>query len=265
MSGDLWLAGLGLVAGVVSGCFGIGGGIILVPGFDYFFQKADISPSMIFAVATSLSVVAVVNMMSAWYHAKHTQKKHKFHPYYLVSSIIVGMTFSVLMVPYLPTVLVRALFSVALLWIGWRVLFRDSVNTSQVVIHKLSVIFRGVVIGVCTSILGIGGSLLLMPYLLSIGVSVHAAVGFCTRLTTVIAGLSGLLYMLWGSYQGVSVAYTLGYVYWPALLVAGVPGMLGAWIGGRISSYLPVLWHRRLFAIILLLMACSMLNQCLGE
>ena len=66
-----WLYGLlGACAGVLSGLFGIGGGIILVPFLAWIFARGDFpAPAvMIMAVATSLATIVVTSLSSVYAH-----------------------------------------------------------------------------------------------------------------------------------------------------------------------------------------------------
>ncbi len=53
----------GLIAGLVSGLLGVGGGVVLVPIFVYFF-KMDIHP----AIGTSLAIIVPTALMGAFRH-----------------------------------------------------------------------------------------------------------------------------------------------------------------------------------------------------
>lgn len=54
---------VGLIAGILGGFFGIGGGLVLVPAFIYFFKL-----NMQIAVGTSLLAIVPTAVIGAWRH-----------------------------------------------------------------------------------------------------------------------------------------------------------------------------------------------------
>jgi uncharacterized protein len=61
VTGALAIAGLGLVAGVVSGLFGVGGGIIFVPALTLVLGRHQLQ-----AEATSLAAIVPVAIAGSW-------------------------------------------------------------------------------------------------------------------------------------------------------------------------------------------------------
>ena len=64
---------LGSVAGVLSGLFGIGGGLVIVPILVYMFTAQGISPEILthLAVGTSLATIVFTSINSVIAHHKH--------------------------------------------------------------------------------------------------------------------------------------------------------------------------------------------------
>ncbi len=60
----------GLLAGVMAGLFGVGGGIVIVPALLFLFWSDGITPafSMQLAVGTSLATIIVTNIYATWSH-----------------------------------------------------------------------------------------------------------------------------------------------------------------------------------------------------
>jgi hypothetical protein len=65
VSHDLVAAALGLVAGVLSALFGVGGGIIFVPTLIFLGNSARV------AVATSLAAMVPVILMGSWRQTRY--------------------------------------------------------------------------------------------------------------------------------------------------------------------------------------------------
>jgi uncharacterized membrane protein YfcA len=79
----LWLILAGVLAGITSGIFGIGGGIILVPIFVTFFGMTQ-------AMASGTSLVALlmpVGALGVWEY----YRSGRIGPTHIVSGLIVGL------------------------------------------------------------------------------------------------------------------------------------------------------------------------------
>lgn len=68
----------GLVAGVVSGLFGVGGGVIFVPALVYIYDASQVS-----AEATSLLAIIPVALVGAW-------RQHEYGNVRLREGIVLG-------------------------------------------------------------------------------------------------------------------------------------------------------------------------------
>jgi uncharacterized protein len=66
-----WAGMIGLVGGVTSGLFGVGGGIVMVPAMVLLLSPPvqDIKQ----AIGTSLCVIVPTAIMGVWKHAQHGQ------------------------------------------------------------------------------------------------------------------------------------------------------------------------------------------------
>ena len=69
----LGLVLLGILAGLLSGFFGIGSGVILVPAYVFLFNLLDLPPEIIpiLATGTSMTTMAITIPMAAFIHFKN--------------------------------------------------------------------------------------------------------------------------------------------------------------------------------------------------
>ena len=69
----LGLVFLGIFAGLLSGFFGIGSGVILVPAYVFLFNLLDLPPEIIpiLATGTSMTTMAITIPMAAYVHFKN--------------------------------------------------------------------------------------------------------------------------------------------------------------------------------------------------
>jgi hypothetical protein len=107
----------------------------------------------------------------------------------------------------------------------------------------------GVVVGILASFSGLGGGFLMVPLLLFLGYEAQKAVG-----TSFLAILVISVSALFAHSKLQNVDYKLG-------ILLGIGGIVGAQIGARLVEYVPTAIFKKVFAIILILLALRMLLQ----
>lgn len=115
-------------------------------------------------------------------------------------------------------------------------------------------------IGTVSSLVGAGGGFLLVPLLLGRGLPMHEAVGTSAALGFPIA-VAGTAGHLAGPDLGPAL---IGSVHVPALVLLAAGSVLAAPYGARLAHALPRERLRRLFAVVLYVLAASMLGRALG-
>jgi uncharacterized membrane protein YfcA len=113
----LALLALGLVAGIFSGMFGIGGGLIIVPALMFFFGMKDLD-----ALGTSLAaLIPPVGLLGAaqYYRTGHMQMKYAA---LIAIGLFVGAYFGARIIIGLPPTTIRRLYAGFLLVVAARML-----------------------------------------------------------------------------------------------------------------------------------------------
>ena len=98
----------------------------------------------------------------------------------------------------------------------------------------------GFAVAIVSGLFGLGGQLLSVPLLISIGAPMLPALGAAQAQSIVIAGVGTIGYALRGA------------IAWPLVLVVGVPLLAGALAGWRIAHAVPTERLRSLLAIVLI-------------
>jgi uncharacterized membrane protein YfcA len=98
----------------------------------------------------------------------------------------------------------------------------------------------GVAVAVVSGLFGLGGQLLSVPLLISIGAPMLPALGAAQAQSIVIAGVGTIGYALRGA------------IAWPLVLVVGVPLLAGALAGWRVAHAVPTERLRSLLAVVLI-------------
>jgi hypothetical protein len=207
---------LGSLAGVASGLFGVGGGIILVPASVYLLATPFHE-----AKAASLLVIALVTVLGIVEHRKQEHVDLRLG----VALSLGGVSGSVLAVHLaegLGEGLLRTLFGVALVAFGVRLWYEVRERTTEAHHRWVVAPLLGFGAGLLAGLFGVGGGVLMVPAMVFLGVGVHTAVG--TSLVAVLAN------------SAAGTAAHLGVGYGPSLLELGVPFALGSAVGIHLGA-----------------------------
>ena len=110
---------LGLVAGIISGLIGIGGGIIIIPALIYLFGLTQHQ-----AQGTTLALlVPPIGILAAWTYYKHGYVNLTIAAFVCLGFFIGGF-FGAKLATGLPTEILRKVFGVALLLIALYMIFK---------------------------------------------------------------------------------------------------------------------------------------------
>jgi uncharacterized membrane protein YfcA len=117
----------------------------------------------------------------------------------------------------------------------------------------------GFVVSAASAFAAIGGAFLTVPFMLWCNVPMLAAIGTAAVIGFPIA-LSGTVgFIATGLRETGLPAYSVGFVYLPALAGIVVTSMLTAPLGAAAAHRLPAVWLRRIFAVLFYVMATRML------
>lgn len=122
---------IGIIAGMLSGLVGVGGGIIIVPALVYvlhFSQKQ--------AQGTSLAVLAIpVVAIAAFHYHKAGHINLKLIPFIAIGFIAGGYLGSKIAIA-LPENTVKKIFAILLLLVAAKMLFFDKDQKKEITIHQ---------------------------------------------------------------------------------------------------------------------------------
>jgi uncharacterized membrane protein YfcA len=113
----------------------------------------------------------------------------------------------------------------------------------------------GGAIGFISSLVGAGGGFISVPFMVWSNVKIHNAVATSAALGFPIAAAGTLGYILAGHGEAALPEGTLGFVYLPALIAIAAASVLTAPLGARVAHALDTRPLKRIFAILLFLLA----------
>lgn len=235
------LAFLGVLGGFLAGLLGVGGGIVMVPGLLFIFQGLGLdSESLIHVcVGTSLALIIPNGLMSSWSHWK---KDAVDFP--LVKSIgagiLVGVVIGTVMADMLAGATLQMIFASAIVVLALIMV----VNPARFKLLKAmpsnpwpSAV--GVFNGAISTLIGIGGGTLNVPFMSLCNVPIHRAIGTAAALGVVIAVPATLGFVIIGLGEPGRPPFSIGYVNalaWVFILPSSLMSVkLGVWTAHKAS------------------------------
>jgi uncharacterized protein len=237
------LVAVGVLAGFLAGVFGIGGGAILVPVFYECFRLADVPVEvrMPLCIGTSLAVIIPTSIRSFRAHyLRGAVDMGIVRTWWLV--IVLGVMAGSVIARYAP----ERLFKFVFVGVAWSAAFRlllarDRWRFGDDVPTGLLMKVYGFLVGLLSTLMGIGGGLFSNLLMTFYGRSIHQAVATSSALAVLISipGVIGYIYAGWPAaehYPEVAALqwpFALGYVSLNAAFVVMPTSLATAPLGVR--------------------------------
>lgn len=253
--------GLGVIAGFVAGLLGVGGGLIIVPALILIFQSNHFNHNIIvhLAIGTSLATIIFTSLSSIYAH-HFTHKAVRWDIVKkLTPGIIVGALFGAIIADYISAKILQQFFGFFELFVAFQMALNIKPHASRSLPGYKGIITAGTGIGTISSIVGIGGGTLTVPFLVWCNVKMQQAVATSSAcgLPIAVAGCVGFVLTGWN--ESNLPEHSLGYVYWPAFITIVISSMLlaplGAWLAHRLSAAK----LKRYFSLVLFILGLKML------
>lgn len=242
---------LGAATGLLSGLFGIGGGVILVPMLVMVlgFQQR-------LAAGTSVAAILPAAVVGALGYALQGHVDW-LAAVLLAAGIVVGAQLGSYLLSRVPTGFLRWLFMVFLaatvisLW--FVIPQRDAVIEINVLTGALLVV-TGLVTGVLSGLLGVGGGVVVVPILM-----------FFFGSSDLIAKGTSLVMLIPGSISGTIGNMRRRNVDLRAAAVLGISASVLSPLGSVIATHIPPFWSNVAFSILLAFILGQMLFRTLKK
>ena len=240
---------LGLAAGIIGGLFGVGGGLLVVPGLVLwlgFDQRR--------ASGTSLAVVVGTSAAASARLAGDGSVEFDVATVVFIGAII-GVWLGVRATGLIPSYwLARGFVSIMLASAIRLAFFAGDSTGGEAALggawEAVVLIGVGVVAGMLSSTLGVGGGVIYVPALATL-----------MGLEQIVAQGTSLAVILPTALVGSILHGRAGRVDWKVAMIAGTGAALGALGGAEIALGLSDVVRRRLFAAFLMLVAVRMLSR----
>lgn len=251
---------LGVIAGLLAGLFGLGGGVVIVPSLIWIFSSYAFPNEqiMIMAIATSLATIIPTSISSMISH--HQLGSIQWDRVLrLAPGIIFGAGLGAFIADLIDANILKWLFICYLFYTGIRMALPSGLVKHKVKHNKGLDYLVGNGIGFLSSLLGIGGGTLTVPYLLSRQVAIKNAVAISGACGLPIALSGTVMYALLGRGDVLLPEWSMGYVYIPALCGIVSCSIFSAPIGAKLANIVAAKKLKRYFSVVIFLIVFKML------
>lgn len=263
----LILFAVGIAAGILSGLFGVGGGIVIVPSLlaVYAFNNIN-SPYIVhIAIATSLFTIIFTSLSSSHKHFLHGNVEWKAALYIGLASSVTVFLFSKIAV-MLPGDLLKKIFSIVLIIVAVKMLLdkknshAERENNKPEVLNIWICLGIGALSGAIAAFSGLGGGVFVIPlmhYLMK--VPFKKAVGTSSAAILITAAAGVLSYFINSPQGAAEIKYSFGMVDTLSALpviAASIPfARVGVYLNKKTHHYL----LSKLFALFIISVSVKIL------
>lgn len=253
MEALLVFAVTGAAAGVLAGLFGVGGGLIMVPALAFILPRQGVGDAVVMQVAigTSLAVISATSLSSMLAH--HRRQGVLWPAFRLIApGLALGALAGALVAHLLPGLVLQRIVGVGAVLVSLQMFLDRAPAATRSLPGAGGLFAAGSVIGLLSSLIGIGGGSLTVPFLSWRGVAMRQAVGTAAACGVPIAWAGAAGFMVAGLHVAGRPEFSVGYVSFSAFAGLAVASVLTAPLGARLAHRLPPRALKRAFAALLL-------------
>ena len=246
------------VAGFMAGLLGVGGGIIMVPALYYAFTVLDydIITRMHLSVGTSLAIIIPTSIISTKTHMEYDAVDFKMVKSFGVF-ILLGVILGTFLAVNLRTPQLVFFFSIFSFFVGLFFIFlREKLVENPKKISDIIKNISGVVIGLISVPLGIGGGSLMVPFMRTFGYDIRKSIGTAAAIGFLISVSATTTLIIGGEIiDNVETPFSIGYINLLGFLVFVPVTMVMARIGAKMVYRIDKKLLSKIFGTFLLIVS----------
>jgi len=252
--------GVGWFAGFVAGLLGVGGGLIIVPALVLSFRAQGMDGAVLahVAVGTSLATIIITSTSSMIAHHRHGAVQWPVF-WRLAPGLVAGSWFGAWLARMIPGAGLRTLFGIFELLVAVQLVTQWRARAHRQLPGVAGLAIVSGLIGTVSTLVGIGGGTMTVPFLNWCHVNLRKAVATSAACGLPIAMAGAFGFMVFGWLDGRAPALATGYVYWPAFATIAAAGLVTAPLGARAAHRLPTEVLGKIFAALLATLGVRML------
>jgi len=254
---------VGLASGFASGLFGIGGGIVRIPIFIYLLPLFGVAHPVLMHVAVGTSMALVLPSAVA-----STRKQLVFGNLDLAFfrtwavGIFLGVLIGTALLPLASTEILQAIFATFMVTVGvYEGFFKNRMMIAKAAPRGAVKLAVAAAIGCLAALTGTGGGTITTPTLQAFSVRLEAAIATASATGLVTGAVATIGAVVSGWHVRDLPPYSLGYVDL-AIFAAMMPTILiAAPIGVRAGHWLSEAWLRRVYTMLLFVIAADLIRK----
>ncbi|MEF7615533.1 sulfite exporter TauE/SafE family protein [Aquincola sp. MAHUQ-54] len=254
---------LGTFTGFMAGLLGVGGGMLMVPFLTYLLSARGVPAALAvkMAIATSMATILFTSLSSVRAHHRRGAVRwdvvRGLAPGIVLGGLVAGAgVFAVLKGSTL-----ALSFAAFVGFSATQMLRNRKPKPTRQLPGPLGLGAAGGVVGFLSGLVGAGGGFVSVPFMTWCNVSMHNAVATSAALGFPIALANTAGYVVGGWSMPAPLPGALGYLYLPALAVIAVASVVTAPVGARVAHGMDVARLKRVFALVLYVLAAYMLYR----
>ncbi|MDA1331521.1 MAG: sulfite exporter TauE/SafE family protein [Proteobacteria bacterium] len=250
---------IGIFVGFFAGLLGIGGGTLLVPLLVFFFTAQDFATDRILHLAIGTSLASIVFTSFSSIRAHHAQRAILWPTVKQASTFLILGTFGgSFLAEFLDAKVLAGLFVLFAAYASAQLILDLKPKPTRSLPKSIGMGIGSGLIGILSSLVGIGGGVITIPLMVMHNVPMRNAVGTSAALGLPIALAGGFGYIWNGLGKADLPELSFGYVYFPALIGIVVGTFITVPFGAKLTHSMPVSRLKNIFAVILMILAIEM-------
>ncbi len=256
---------LGAFVGFSAGLFGIGGGTLLVPVLLFLFDAQHFPAGHLLhlALGTSMANILFTSLASMRKHHQHGAVNWRVVRN-ITPGILIGTGIGALFATSISPHSLGIFFALFVYFAAAQILFDARPHAARQLPGMAGMTLTGVLTGWLSSLVSIGGGTVVVPFLLWCNISLRNAIGTSAAIGFPVAVGGTIGYVVTGMSINFLPAYSLGFVYLPALFWVALASVITAPLGAKATHHMKVGLLRKLFAVLLIALATKLLLEVLA-
>ena len=254
---------LGAVVGFLAGLLGVGGGMMMVPVMTLLLTQRGVEGGVAvkMAIATSMATILFTSVSSVRAHQRLGAVRWGIAGGMAPGIVLGGLAAGAGAFTLVKGQALALFFAVFIGYTAVQMLRDKKPRPGRQMPGALGTAGVGAGIGFLSGLVGAGGAFLAVPFMTWCNVPPRHAVGTSAALGFPIALASTAGYVVAGWNLPAALPGAVGYLYLPALAIVALASVALAPAGARTAQTVNVTVLKRLFAVLLLALAASMLQR----
>ncbi len=256
---------LGAIAGYLAGMFGIGGGIIIMPVLMFLFDAQHFPAEHLLhlALGTSMAAILFTSLSSLLKHDQHGAVNWRVVRN-ITPGVLLGTGIGAMFATSISPHHLGIFFALFVYFVAAQILIDVRPNASRQLPGAVGMTLTGILTGWLSSMVSIGGGTISIPFLVWCNISLRHAIGTSAAIAFPVAVGGTIGYIYTGMNIHSLPSYSLGFVYLPALFWVALATVITAPLGAKATHTMKIGLLRKLFALLLLVLATKLLFKVIA-